>query len=42
MDTLAAVEEMLGSVDSWLSSVLPDKFYEDRKVSVSRRDAQYL
>ena len=42
MDPLAAVEEKLGSVDSWPSSVLTDMFYEEPKVSVSRRVAAYL
>ena len=43
MDPLAVVEEKLGSVDSWPSSVLTDIFcYEDPKVSVSRRVAVFL
>ena len=41
MDPLAAVEEKLDSVDSWPSSVLTDMFYEEPKVSVSRRVAAY-
>jgi hypothetical protein len=42
MDPLAAVEEKLGSVDSWPSSVLTDMFQEKSKVSVSRMVAACL
>jgi hypothetical protein len=42
MDPLAVAEETLGSVDTWPSSVLTDMFYEEPKVSVSRRVAVFL
>ena len=42
MDPLAVVEEKLDSVDSWPSSVLTDMFYEQPKVSVSKRVAGYM
>ena len=42
MDPLAVVEEKLGSVDSWPSSVLTDMFYEEPKVSVSWRAAEFM
>ena len=42
MDPLAVVEEKMGSVDMWQSSVLNDMFYEEPKVRVSRRVAAFL
>ena len=42
MDPLAVVEEKLGSVDTWPSSVLTDMFHEEPKVNVSRRVAAFL
>jgi hypothetical protein len=42
MGTVAVVEEKLGSVDTWPSSVLTDMFYKEPKVNVSRRVAAYL
>jgi hypothetical protein len=42
MDSPAVVEEKLGSVDTWPSSVLTDKFYEEPKGSVGRKVAVFL
>jgi len=42
MDSLAVVEEKLGSVDRWPSSVLTDMFYKAPEVRVSRRVAAFL
>ena len=42
MDPLAVVEEKLGIVDTWPSSVLTDMFYNEPKVSVSSRFAAFL
>jgi len=42
MDPLAVVEEKVGSVDTWPSSVLTDMFYEEPKDNVSRRVAAFL
>ena len=42
MDPLAVVEELLGSVDTWPSSVLIDMFCKEPKVGVSRRVATFL
>ena len=42
MDPLAIVEEKLGSVDTWPSSVLNDMYYGETKVNVSRRVAAFL
>ena len=42
MNPLAVVQEKLGSVDRWPSSVLTDMFYKEPKVSVSRRVAAFL
>ena len=36
------MEEKLGSVDTWPSSVLTDKFYEEPEVSDSRRVTAFL
>ena len=42
MDPLAVVEEKLGSVDGWHSSVIMDMFCEKPKVRVSRRVAEFM
>ena len=42
MDPLAVVEEKLGSVNSWPSSVLTDTFYEEPKVRIRRRIAAFF
>ena len=42
MDPIVVVEEKLGSVDRWPSSVLTDMFYEEHKVRFSRRVAAFL
>jgi len=42
MDSLAVVEEELGTVDTWPSSVLTDMFCKEPAVSVSRRVAAFL
>jgi hypothetical protein len=42
MDPLAVVEDKLGSVDMWPSSVTTDMFYKEPKVRVSRRVAAFL
>jgi hypothetical protein len=42
MDPLAVVEEKLGIVDTWPSSVLTDMFYKEPKVNVSMRFAAFL
>jgi hypothetical protein len=39
---LAVVEEQLGSVESWPTSVIMDMFHEELKVSVSRRVAAFM
>ena len=42
MDPLAVVEEKLGNVDTWPSSVLTDMYYEEHKVKVNRRVAEII
>jgi len=42
MDSRAVVEEQLGSVDSWPTTAITDIFYEQPKVSVSRRVAAFM
>ena len=42
MDPLAVVEEKLGSVDRWPSSVLTDMVHEEPKVRIRRRVAAFL
>ena len=42
MCPLALVEKQLGSIDSWPSSVIRDKFDSEPTVRVSRRVAAFL
>ena len=42
MDPLAVVEEKLGSVDSWPTSVIMYMFYEEPNVSYSRKFAAFM
>ena len=42
MESLVVVEEQLGSVESWPTSVIMDMFHEEPKISVSRRVAAFM